>query len=103
MYAGPAGMEKLALDLETGEFEQTKVIPGKAGQAMNRTYLNRYIRQCMLVAGVDVITASPEDFEWSGISLHHCCMPCSAFGHILLSCLPLLDCNAARSGACPAW
>ena len=33
MYAGPAGMEKLALDLETGKYEQTKIIPGKSGQA----------------------------------------------------------------------
>ena len=69
MYAGPAGMEKLTLDLETGEYEQTKIIPGKSGQAMNRTYLNSYIRQCMLVAGVDVATSTPEDFEWSA-SLH---------------------------------
>ena len=65
MYAGTAGMERLALDLESGDYEQTKIIPGKSGQALNRTYLNSYIRQCMLVAGVDIAHDMPEDFEWS--------------------------------------
>lgn len=64
MYAGTAGMDQLALDLESGQFEQTKVIPGKSGQALNRTYLNSYIRQCMAVAGVDFAHDMPEEFEW---------------------------------------
>lgn len=88
MYAGPAGMDRLALDLETGTYEQTKIVPGKSGQTLNRTYLNTYIRQCMLVAGVGVVTPAPADFEWCSLShaMHqvYVCLPDVTMFYVLL-------------------
>lgn len=64
MYTGPEGMEKLALDLETGAYEQMKIIPGKSGQGLNRSYLSSYTRQCLDAAGVEVAYTTSEDLDW---------------------------------------
>ena len=64
MYGGVLGMERLRQDLESGDFDTCKVIPGKSGQVLNRTYLSQYIRQCLLQAGVDMQAPVSDDFEW---------------------------------------
>ena len=63
-YAGPVGMQRLEQDLLSGDFERCKVIPGKSGKAMNRNYLSQFIKQCLTQAGVQIIAAVPEDFDW---------------------------------------
>ena len=57
-------MKRLQQDLESGAFDACKVIPGKSGQTMNRTYLSQYMRQCLLRAGVDMEAPVSDDFEW---------------------------------------
>ena len=64
MYAGEAGMQRLRQDLKSGQFDTCKVIPGKSGKTMNRTYLSQYIRQCLLKAGVEMQAPTTDDFEW---------------------------------------
>ena len=64
MYGGPVGMQRLEQDLLSGQFERCKVIPGKSGKPMNRTYLSCYIKQCLAHAGVQITATVPEDFEW---------------------------------------
>ena len=64
MYGGVNGMKRLQQDLESGAFDACKVIPGKSGKTMNRTYLSQYMRQCLLMAGVDMEAPVSDDFEW---------------------------------------
>ena len=72
MYGGVAGMERLQQDLGTGAFDACKVIPGKSGKTINRTYLSQYIRQCLLKAGVDMEAPVSDDFEWYSLNPHWC-------------------------------
>lgn len=64
MYAGHLGMQRLEQDLVSGHFERCKVVPGKAGKAMNRSYLSQYMKQCLTHAGVQMTASVPDDFDW---------------------------------------
>lgn len=64
MYAGHLGMQRLEQDLLSDNFEQCKLVPGKAGKAMNRSYLSQYIKHCLIHAGVQITASVPEDFDW---------------------------------------
>ena len=57
-------MQRLRQDLASGEFDACKVIPGKSGKSMNRSYLSQYIRHCLLEAGVETRAPVDDDFEW---------------------------------------